>query len=254
MKRISIWAVACLCLFGFVGAAQAEEPLRVAIEGAFPPFSYIAPDGLQGFDVDIAHALCEALERPCELKQQPWDGMIPGLRAQKYDAIVASMSITKERQKLVDFTRPYWFAASRFIGLKDTFEGDSPADFAGKTIGVQRGSIQDDYISAMYSDVDLRRYESQDDALLDLTSRRLDAVLAPSISVLDFLASEDGKAFDFFGKEHSDPAYFGIGAGIAVRKGDKALKEALNDALERLMSDGRYKAINAKYFAESIAP
>lgn len=245
-----------VCAVGFLAsaAARAQDPLRIAIEGEFPPFSYVTPDGLNGFDVDIALALCDELERPCELKQQAWDGIIPGLVAKKYDAIVASMSITEERQKTVDFTKPYWFASSRFIALDGLFESDRPEDFKGKAIGVQRGSIQDDYVSAVYPGADIRRYANQEEALLDLAARRVDAVLAPSISLLGFLASEEGQGFDFFGGNHSDPAYFGIGAGIAVRKGDTGLRQSLDEALTRLKESGRYQEINAKYFSESIAP
>lgn len=258
MKRRFFVLMACLGIFQgmFLTASRvaAEEPLRVAIEGAFPPFSYVTPDGLQGFDVDIAKALCAELNRPCELRQQRWDGIISGLLAKKYDAIVASMSITAERQKVVDFTKPYWFTPSRFIALKGAFDDDSPESLAGKAIGVQRGSIQDDYVTAEYADADIRRYATQEDALLDLTARRVDTVLAPSISVLGFLESNDGADFAYFGGRHSDPAYFGIGAGVAVRKEDNDLQKALNAALVRLMQDGRYDAINARYFSVSIAP
>lgn len=255
MKKHALILIAALQLLVTVPlAAQAEEPLRIAIEGAFPPFSFITPDGLQGFDVDIAKALCDELNRPCEVKPQPWDGIISGLLVRKYDAIVSSMSITTERQKTVDFSDPYWFAPSRFIALQDAIADDSPESMAGKSVGVQRGTIQEDYLSAVYKDVDVRRYATQEEALLDLAARRVDAVLAPSISLLDFLASDDGAGFALFGQAHSDPTYFGIGAGIAIRKEDKALQHALNEALQRMMDNGRYEEINAKYFATSIRP
>ncbi len=91
-----------------LGSAQAGEVLRIGVEAAYPPFSSKEPDGtLKGFDIDIALALCEKMGRECELVEQGWDSIIPALLVGKYDAIVASMSITKERLKRVDFTKKY---------------------------------------------------------------------------------------------------------------------------------------------------
>jgi len=97
-------------------AAQAEElEIRIGVEGAYPPFSHKNADGqLIGFDVDIAHALCAAMKAKCTLVEQDWDGIIPALLARKYDAIVASMAITEERKKRVDFSRKYYNSPAKF--------------------------------------------------------------------------------------------------------------------------------------------
>ena len=232
-------------------AAVADDmvKLRVAIEGDFPPFSVREADGsLSGFDVDIARALCNEIGAECDLVQQSWDGMIPGLLAMKFDLIVASMSITEERKRKVAFTRKYWNAPSFFIGRKGRFETDTPEELAEKVIGVQAGTIQDHFVSALYADSDVKRYQNLEEAYLDLISGRLDAVLAAGFQAdLGFLKSKDGKDFTLFGKGHSDPAYFGEGAGVALRKGDEALRERLDAAILTLREKGIYQAINAKY-------
>lgn len=235
-------------------SAQAQEVLRVGVEGAYPPFSEKTASGeLIGFDIDIANALCEKMNRKCELVEQDWDGIIPALLARKYDAIVASMSITEERMKVVDFTKKYYQTPAKFAGKADAGLSDTPAGLAGKTIGVQRGTIHDDFISSEYKDSDIKRYGTQDEVYLDLTAGRLDAIIADSIAINDgFLKTDQGKDYAFFGSDHVDPKYFGDGAGIAVRKGQDDLKTAISDAIAAIRADGTYAKINNKYFEFDI--
>ena len=90
--------------------AQSKDwkEIRIATEGAYPPFNFVAADGsLQGLDVDIANALCAAMEAKCTIVANDWEGMIPGLKANKFDAVVASMSVTEDRKKQVAFTDKY---------------------------------------------------------------------------------------------------------------------------------------------------
>ena len=107
-KRIS-FAVSAAALALAIGAAQAQETIKIGTEGAYPPFNNLTADGkLVGFDIDIAQALCDEMKVKCEFVTQDWDGIIPALQAGKFDAIVASMSITPERQEKVDFTHKYY--------------------------------------------------------------------------------------------------------------------------------------------------
>lgn len=233
-----------------ISAASAQDTLRVGVEGAYPPFSEKTASGdLVGFDIDIANALCAEMGVECVLVEQDWDGIIPALQAKKYDAIVASMSITPERQKVVDFTNKYYQTPAKFAAKEGVDWEDTPKGLAGKTIGVQRGTIHDDYVSALYTDSEIKRYATQDEAYLDLQAGRVDAILADSIAVSDgFLKTEAGEGYAFFGEDHTDPQYFGEGAGIAVRKGEDELRQKLNDAIAAIRENGTYKQINDKYF------
>lgn len=240
--------------FGLSTAYADGHSLRIGVEGAYPPFSEKTASGeLVGFDIDIANALCAEMGKECTLVEQDWDGIIPALQAKKYDAIIASMSITEDRMKIVDFTNKYYQTPAKFAAQDGMFADDSPATLAGKRIGVQRGTTHDDFISARYPDSEIVRYGTQDEVYLDLTAGRIDATLADSTAVEDgFLSTDAGAGFAFFGTDHSDPEFFGEGAGIAVRKGEDALREALNAAIEAIRANGVYDEIAAKYFNFNI--
>jgi arginine/ornithine transport system substrate-binding protein len=253
--RLSLIAVLMAAAVGCAAQAHAQDKVRIATEGAYAPFNFKAPDGtLQGFDVDIAKALCDRAHLECTIVAQDWDGIIPGLLAKKYDAIIASMSITDERRKKVDFTDKYYQTPARFVEKKGAAIAISKQGLKGKTIGAQRSTIHAQYLQDNYADVaDIKLYDSQENADLDLSAGRLDLVLADSIVLLEgFLNKPDGKDFEFVGPELKDPKWFGDGAGIALRPGDVKLKDAFNKALAEIRKDGTYDKIDAKYFPFSI--
>jgi arginine/ornithine transport system substrate-binding protein len=211
----------------------------------------VDPDGtLKGFDIEIADALCKELGAECELVQQDWDGIIPALLARKYDAIIASMSITEERKKKVAFSDKYYNTPAKFVRRKDSDIEISKESLAGKSVGVQRATTHDNFITAEFGDtVDIKRYATQDEAYLDAVAGRVDLLLADSVAMDDgFLKTDQGKDFEFVGPNYSDPKYFGDGAGIAIRQGDTELVDKFNGALQTILSNGTYKAINDKYF------
>ena len=250
-KLLSAVFVAALAL----GAAQAEakdwKKVRIGVEGAYPPFSEVTADGkLVGFDIDIANALCEEMKVECELVTQDWDGIIPALQARKYDAIIASMSITEERKKKVDFTDKYYntpakFARKKGSGIEITTEG-----LKGRTVGVQRATTHDKFITEEFGDtVEIKRYGTQDEAYLDAQAGRVDLLLADSMAMDEgFLSQEAGSDWEFVGPNFTDVKYFGEGAGIAVRKGEDELREMFNKAIMALRENGKYQEINNKYF------
>jgi arginine/ornithine transport system substrate-binding protein len=221
----------------------------VGIETAYPPFSSMGPDGRpSGFDIDIALALCERLQRRCDWVPSEFDGMIPALRARKFDAIVASMSITDERRKAVDFSNKYYHTPARMVVRADAgFEADA-ASLKGRTIGVQRATIHERFAAATFKDSRLVRYARQDEAFLDLAAGRVDAVLADTVAAdHGFLKTPAGRGYKFSGPQYTDPKWFGTGAGIAVRKGDP-LRLQINEALAAMRADGSWQRIAAKYF------
>ena len=257
MKPIRAALAVLLMPIFLTGAAVAadRQKVRIATEGSYAPFNYVTPDGqLAGFDIDIARAICAKEDLDCSITAQDWDGIIPGLLAHKFDAIVASMSITDERRKRVDFTEKYYQTPARFVARKGAALDFTKAGLKGKILGAQRSTIHANYLNDNYQDVaDIRLYDTQENANLDLVSGRLDAVLADAtVLASGFLDKPEGKDFAFAGPELKDPKWFGDGAGIAIRKGDDKLREVLNKGIEAIRADGTYDEINKKYFSFPI--
>ncbi len=251
MKKL--FAIVAVAMMSLSSAALAKDwdKIRIGVEGAYPPFSAVTTSGeLIGFDIDIANALCAEIGSECSLVQQDWDGIIPALLARKYDAIIASMSITEERKKKVAFSKKYYNTPGRFAQPKGAGNEISKAGLKGKTVGVQRATIHDNFITGEFGDaVDVRRYGTQDEAYLDAVAGRLDLLMADSVAMEEgFLNTDDGAGWEFVGPGFTDPEYFGAGAGIAIRKGDQDLVELFNNAIDAIRANGTYQEINAKYF------
>ncbi len=246
---------AAVAMLGFASGACAADKIKIATEGAYPPFNSVTADGkIIGFDVDIANALCERLKAECEIVTQDWDGIIPGLIAKKYDVIVASMSITDERKKQVDFTIPYYKSALTFVGKKGSGITEVTAEtLKGKTVGAQSGTTQADFMAAAFPDIEIKAYPTQDEVNLDLANGRLDLGVSDLFPMMDWIdQAKDGACCELVGKPVLDPQYAGQGAGIALRQEDDTLREAINKALDEIVADGTYKAINDKYFKINI--
>jgi len=255
MKKLIAVAVVAMMILGTSVSANEWNKIRIGVEGAYPPFSEVAPDGtLKGFDIDIARALCEEIGAECVLVPQDWDGIIPALLARKYDAIIASMSITPERKKKVAFSDKYYNSPAKFARKKGSGITISKAGLKGKTVGVQRATTHDSFITGEFGDsVEIKRYGTQDEAYLDAISGRVDLLLADSIAMDDgFLKTDKGKGWEFVGPGYSDPKYFGVGAGIAVRKSDGELAKLFSLAIKVIRSNGVYHMINGKYFAFDV--
>ena len=256
MKKLLV-AITVISLVFAAGTVIAKDwkMVRIGVEGAYPPFSYTTADGkLEGFDIDIARALGKAMGVEVKLVAQDWDGIIPALLARKYDAIIASMSITEERKKKVAFTNKYYNTPAKFVCKKGSLkefarEGVAEAT-AGKKIGVQRATIHDNFITDNGGkDAVVKRYATQDEAYMDLAAGRVDMLLADSVALSEgFLKKPEGQDYQFIGPDLTEKKYFGEGAGIAIRKQDKDLVEMFNKAIAQIRSDGTYKTIQDKYF------
>lgn len=233
--------------------AQAPSKLRVGVEGNYPPFSQIAPDGkLSGFDIDIANAVCAQMKAECTLVQQEWDGMIPALNAKRFDFIVASMTITDERRKAVDFSDPYYDVPSRFVAKAGAFADHAPATLKGKTIIVLRNSPRDKYLAENYKDSTIQRVSKEPEVYLELAAGRGDIAFGSSVvSAEAFLKKPEGKAYAQVGPSVRIAA--GSGVGIAMRKNDTELRDRINAALKAIKADGTYKRLVAKYFDFDIS-
>jgi len=241
----------CLALSSclWIPAASAQGSYRIATEGSYPPWSFKDAQGtLQGWDVDIARALCEKMKASCEIVAQDWDGIIPGLVARKYDMIVASMAITPQRRERVAFSAKYKDTISRFVARKGAPADVSPAALKGKTIGVQRGSVQAAYLAQNYRSADVKLYDTPQAAELDLVAGRVEYILGNMVTYhVGFLKTPEARDFAFAGPELKG-GILGEGNGIAVRKDDGQTLARINAALEAIRADGTYDRITAKYF------
>ena len=235
--------------------ASAQQKLRIGTEAAYKPFAFVLPSGeLTGFDVDITKALCAQMAVECEIVNQSFDGLIPALNAKKIDAIIASMSITPDRLKAIDFAGPYYTVPALFIAAKDSGIEISADGLAGKYVGVQRGSTMANYVTANFPKARVQSYDTSDAANLDLASGRVDLVFADSVVLQDFLDGPDGKDFAAVGEPVYDAEVLGTGAGIGLRKDDTELKAKFNDALAAIIASGEYQKINETYIPVSILP
>ena len=244
---VSAAAAAMLVIGG--GAAFAADKLKIATEGAAPPFSTVLADGtLAGFDVDIAKALCVQMKIECEIVAQDWDGMIPALQAKKFDAIIASMTITEERKKQVAFTNKYYATPLALAALKDTtLTGTEPTALAGKTLGAQASTTQATYAQDVYAKAgaDVKLYPTHEDAVADLVNGRLDAIITDKFVLVDWIKNGGGKdCCKLVGDVKGTEAQI----GIAIRQGEDALREQFNAAIDAIVADGAYKKVQAKYF------
>ena len=246
MKKILLAATA---ISSFAMAAQAEN-VNICVEGAYPPFSSTEASGeVVGFDIDIANALVAEMGMEATMVKTDWDGIIPALLEGKCDAIIASMSITDERKQVIDFSAKYYNSPAAFIGA----EGMMADALDGKVVGVQRGTIHQDFMEGEFPNVELRLYGSQDEVYLDLAAGRIDAAMGDSIAMDDgFLSTDEGAGYSFFGQMYSVPKYHGEGAGVGVRQEDTELRDAFSAAILAVRASGEYAAINDKYFEIDI--
>ncbi|QXZ80438.1 MULTISPECIES: transporter substrate-binding domain-containing protein [Rhizobium] len=247
------------CLFaagvGLAGETSDSKSIRIAVEGAFPPFNYVDSNNqLQGFDVDIGKALCKVAELKCEFVVQEWTTMIPDLLADRFDAIVSSMSMSAERRKSVAFTQKYYDSPSVFIVRKGSnIAGTGMEDLKKLRLGVTAATSQEAYARRFYAGVSTTEFHASPDLYKALVDGSVDIIIEDKLAIYDWLANtKAGSCCEYKGSDIKNTEYFGDGAGIAVRPSDTELLKKLNSAIEVIEADDTYDTINAKYFPFSI--
>ena len=227
-------------------ATDAPISVKIATESSYKPFSYTDADGkLIGYEVELVDALCAQMQAECELISQDWDGLIPGLNAQKFDAIIAGMSITSERLDFFVFTDPYFYTGIILIGKKG--DNITVADLDGQPVASQRSTVSSQYLQDEYPNADIKLYDTQDNAYLDLTSGRVRAMMSDKVTGIDWLKTEAGTDYEVKGEEISTDE---DAMGIAFRKGDPLVGK-FNTALAELKANGTYDQITGSYFGTS---
>ncbi|MBP2300559.1 transporter substrate-binding domain-containing protein [Azospirillum picis] len=279
LKRIIATTVLAVTAFAFSlpAAEAADRTVRIATEGAYAPWNFAAPDGsLQGFEIDLAKLLCERMGTKCEIVAQDWDGIIPGLLAGKYDAIMAAMSVTPKRLEAIGFSKPYAAGINGFAvlangplanmpGTGETYSLDSQeaeakvriAEIAkllkGKSTGVQGSTTASTFMETYFKDgVDLKEYRSTEEHNFDLMNGRLDSVLANATVLAAALEKPDMKGAVMSGPLFSGGVFGVIAAGL--RKDDSELKAKLDTAVTAAIADGSVRALSMKWFKVDVSP
>ncbi len=239
-------------LFMSVSVVSAHDwtKVRIGTEGAYPPFNNLEANGdLVGFDIDIANALCKEMNVECEFVIQDWDGMIPALLANKFDAVIASMSITEERKQKVDFSSKYYNTPPAIAVPKDsTLTEATKASLADIALGAQSSTTHSNYAEKYFEDSDIKLYPTPDEYKLDLANGRLDAAIDDIVVLGEWLATDDGACCKILTPLPTDPVINGEGAGVAVRKEDTELRDMFSSAITAIRNNGEYKKVNDEYF------
>jgi polar amino acid transport system substrate-binding protein len=249
-RRTALAATLALLATG----AIAQDQVRIGIAAEpYPPFA--SPDAAGnwiGWEVDIIGAVCAAAELDCVITPVAWDGIIPSLTGNQIDVIMASMSITEARMQTIDFSDAYYNTPTVVVASKGAGITPTPEGLDGMILGVQASTVHQDYAQTYFGGAEIRIYQTQDEANQDLVAGRLDAIQADSIAMADFVATDAGACCEIVGAVADDPAILGLGVGAGVRKGDDALREALNTGIAAILADGTHAEITSRYFAAPI--
>ena len=253
-NKIIILAYALLFLLtneSIAAQNKIQDKIRFATEATYPPFEYASANGeILGFDIDIAKALCKEINAECTFSSQPFDSLVPSLNIGKFDAVIATLGITKERGEKVELSKPYYTSAATLISLKTANLEFSLSSLKGKTIGIQIGSTFGSYLQDKFGDsVKVNAYASIENAFLDLDVGRIDVVMGDAPIIKLWIKTRgDNKNYKIMERNLVSKKYFGQGYGVAVKKGNIVLLNKLNQALDKIKSNGSYEKIKNKYF------
>jgi polar amino acid transport system substrate-binding protein len=228
--------------------------IRFLTENDYPPFNYAGPDGNPtGFNVDLARAICDELQISCTIQIRRFDTLVPALSENRGDALIASISVTPETRKVLDFTDPYYRVPARFVVRRDAVLPDlRPEMLEGKKVAVVAGSAHEAYLKALFTEAEVRPYPTPEAAREALRRNEVDMHFGDAISLSFWINGTDsGNCCAFSGGPFFDSHFFGEGVGIAVKRGNDTLRAAFNWALFRLWEKGRFTDLWLRYFPVS---
>lgn len=230
---------------------QGLERLRFVTDNDYPPFHYLDEvGGLTGFNVDLARAVCEALEVECEVTAVSWDTLFTSLLRDEADAAVASIRISSETLARADFTTRYYATPARFLARKDSDLRDiRPETVKDRKIGVAKDTGHEAYLGTFFKAATVVPLDSAEDAQKALKEGKVDLVFGDGIGLVFWINGVVSEGCcEFRGGPYLDAKFFGDGVGIAVKKGNRKMAEILNYALEQVHDSGRYEELFLRYF------
>jgi ABC-type amino acid transport substrate-binding protein len=224
--------------------------ITIATEAAFPPFNYLDRKGMPaGFEMELAQEACQRIKAECEFVALRWDELIPGLLDKKFDVIMSSMEVTRERRQRMGLSRRYYLSPGAFIAAKGAPFDGPPSLLRNKRIGIQKDSMHADWADKSFRrSAQLRRYGTLQEALQALAKEEVDAVFGDKAQLWLWSQKPEGKCCELVGQDIKDTQTLGVGVAAGLRKEDAKLRDAMNKAFGDMVSDGTYKKINEKYF------
>jgi polar amino acid transport system substrate-binding protein len=227
------------------------QNIRFLTDLDYPPFDYAGPDGNPaGFNVDLARLLCDEIKVTCTIQARPFQTLLDSLGANLGDAVIASIAANTETRKRVDFTDPYYRTPARFVARADSSIDDVlPELVAGKKIAVVAGTAHEAYLKRMFTQAEVRSYPNAAAARAALKNREVELLFGDGIALSFWLnGTESAGCCAFRGGPFLDSRFFGEGVGIAVKRGNDVLRQALNWALFRQWEKGSFTDLWLRYF------
>ena len=231
------------------------EKLRFITDSDYPPFHYFDEVGaLTGFNVDLAKAICEALEVECEVKDVDWAEIFPTLDRGEADAAIASIRISAESFEKVDFSLRYYATPARFVAQKaNELKDIRPETLEDMKVGVAKGTGHEAYLKLFFPDVAIASFDTVEDATKALKNGAIDFVFGDGIGLTFWINGVTSEGCcEFRGGPYLDAKFFGEGVGIAVKKNNRQLAEILNYGIEQVHASGRYEELFLRYFPMSF--
>lgn len=225
--------------------------IRFLTETDYPPFNYAGPDGMPaGFNVDLARMICEEIKVQCTIQMRRFDTLVDGLDTNAGDAVIASMAATPDMRRRVDFTDPYYRTPARFVGRKGVEIDDvRPEALEGKRIAVVAGTAHEAYLKTLFTEAVVNSYPNDDAARTALKKGEAELLFGDGVSLAFWLNGTDSAGCcEFRGGPYIESRYFGEGVGIAVRRGNDLMRQAINWALFRIWERGRFTDLWLRYF------